>query len=118
MTAPLRVLVTGTRAANWPAEQVVTRALDDAREVAGAVGRTILDVHGARGVDTIAGFWAFAAGDEHERHPAEWERLGKVAGHGRGLCRCRFLGFHGAGCAFATGGAVTTFAAGAASLLP
>ena len=81
MLEPLRVLVTGTRAANWPTEQIVTRALDDAREVAGAVGRTILVVHGgARGVDTIAGFWAVAAGIPCERHPADWQRIGRSAG--------------------------------------
>lgn len=41
-------------------------------------------IHGAaRGVDTLAGEWAFARGVEVEPYPADWAGAGKTAGRER-----------------------------------
>jgi hypothetical protein len=78
---PIRVLVTGSRDVDGRAEAIVLAALEDAQDVGFRANRPMVVVHGAaRGVDTVAGFWAAAVGVEVERYPADWERQGKRAG--------------------------------------
>ncbi|MGW8326511.1 SLOG family protein [Streptomyces sp. NPDC055897] len=87
MTAPYRVLVTGSR--NWPDERVVRRELARAWHES---GRPIVVVHGAceAGADQHAAQWvrdcaaALLGGVSAERHPADWGR-----GHSAGLARNR-----------------------------
>jgi hypothetical protein len=78
MMSSFRVLVTGSREIDAPAEALVCAALELAwLEAAGDV--TI--VHGAaRGVDTVAQFWAVGTGVPVERHAAAWNDLGGRAG--------------------------------------
>lgn len=79
----IRILVTGSRHVDAAAEQLVPAALDEAYGPLYELGHDVVIVHGAaRGVDTIAGFWA-PPEVRIERHPAEWERLGRGAGHAR-----------------------------------
>ena len=85
MTAPYRVLVTGSR--YWPAPQVVHDALDEAFSY--APRRPFVLVHGAcrHGADEHARLWAVAAAVTcaviEEPHPADWFRLGNSAGPAR-----------------------------------
>jgi hypothetical protein len=75
----IRILVTGSREVDAAAERIVCAALAQAVIDAARVDRDIVIVHGAaRGVDTVASFWAPPL--RVERHPADWERYGKQAG--------------------------------------
>lgn len=82
MTAPYRVIVTGSR--YWPTPQTVHNALDDA--YLDATSRPFIVVHGDchTGADRHAHLWAIAAAATcnviEEPHPADWARLGKAAG--------------------------------------
>lgn len=78
----MRVLVTGSR--NWTDRKAIEDELDYLYY--DFPFRHLTVVHGgARGADTIAAEWAAARGSHvtAERHPAEWERHGKSAGHRR-----------------------------------
>lgn len=80
----IRILVTGSREVDAAAERIVMAALADAVITAARVDRDIVIVHGgARGVDTVAAFWAPPI--PAERHPADWEGEGKRAGVTRNL---------------------------------
>lgn len=82
MTAPYRVLVTGSR--YWPDPQAVRQALDDA--YADATSRPFILIHGdcATGADRHAHLWAVQAAATcnviEEAHPADWRTHGKAAG--------------------------------------
>jgi hypothetical protein len=77
----IRILITGSREVDGPAEVLISDVLAEVIKVAGP-GATI--VHGgARGVDTVASFWAVATGLQHEPHRADWDAHGKGAGHMR-----------------------------------
>ncbi|MDT0381401.1 DUF2493 domain-containing protein [Streptomyces sp. DSM 42041] len=85
MTAPYRVLVTGSR--DWDSDERVWAALNDTRDEALITGRHLVVVHGAcpRGADAHAARWCttatqFANGVTEERHPADWDRHGRAAG--------------------------------------
>ena len=91
MTAPFRVLVTGSR--DWPTPDVVWSALNDTRLEALAAGRPLVVVHGAcpRGADQHAAAWAaiarqFTAGVVEEQHPADW-RPGGILDRSAGFRR-------------------------------
>lgn len=73
MSAPLRVLVTGSRA--WPDASAIETALLDCWHDALQLGAPgIVVVHGAaRGADRMAGQWAARAGLPWEAIPADWE---------------------------------------------
>ena len=80
----IRILVTGSREVDAVAERIVMAALADAVITAARVDRDIVIVHGgARGVDTVAAFWAPPI--LTERHPANWDVYGKRAGIVRNL---------------------------------
>ena len=73
---PARVIVTGDR--NWAcrelAEMIVSRLL-------ARFGPGLIIVHGdAAGVDAAFAAACDELGVEQERHPADWDRLGKRAG--------------------------------------
>lgn len=72
--APLRVLVTGSRA--WPDRPAVETALLDAWHDALQLGAPgIVVVHGgAAGADRMAGQWAARAGVAWESVPTGWDR--------------------------------------------
>jgi len=77
----VRILVTGSRDIDGVAESIVVAALEQAQDDAFRAHRCSTIVHGgARGVDTIASFWALAGGLDAESYPADWERYGKRAG--------------------------------------
>jgi hypothetical protein len=85
MSAPYRVLVTGSR--DWPTPNAVWAALNDARFEAVLSGRPLVVVHGAcpNGADTHASQWAeiaaqFTRSVTEEAHPANWQINGKQAG--------------------------------------
>ncbi|MFF3151860.1 SLOG family protein [Streptomyces sp. NPDC057910] len=86
MTAPYRVLVTGSR--NWPDERVVRRELARAWHESGG---PIIVVHGAcdAGADQHAAQWvrdcqaALLGGVADEPHPANWKRAPRGAGLAR-----------------------------------
>ncbi|MEU1663633.1 DUF2493 domain-containing protein [Streptomyces sparsogenes] len=79
MSAPYRVLVTGSR--DWEDQATVWQALADAvRDI--PADCEIVIVHGAcpHGADTMADQWATKYGATIERHPANWRINGKRAG--------------------------------------
>lgn len=89
--APFRMLVTGSR--TWTDADLIGERLHDVADNQ-ARGRDLVIVHGAcpRGADAIAA--AFCASEAEgferegralieERHPADWDRLGKRAGFER-----------------------------------
>ncbi|MFI8191415.1 SLOG family protein [Streptomyces sp. NPDC085946] len=91
MTAPFRVLVTGSR--DWPSPSVVWAALNDVRADLLVSGRPLVVVHGAcpTGADTQAAQWAAVAGQfttsvQEEAHPANW-RPGGVLDRSAGFRR-------------------------------
>jgi hypothetical protein len=81
MTAPYRILVTGSR--DWEDLTLICSAL--AAAAAGTPDEQIVLIHGAcpTGADRMAA--AFAGGKDWgiERHPADWDRYGKSAGFRR-----------------------------------
>lgn len=82
MTAPFRVLVTGSR--TWTDVLVVRRAIE---RVYLSKPRPLVVVHGAcpEGADRIADDWVCGGDDTVwvERYPADWKRLRKRAGFER-----------------------------------
>ena len=80
MTAPYRILVTGSR--DWDDEQELRYALIHA---ATPYLPSVTVVHGAcpTGADAMAGEWASNMAVAVEEHPADWERFGKAAGFRR-----------------------------------
>ncbi|MGW5852116.1 SLOG family protein [Streptomyces sp. NPDC055254] len=80
MTAPYRILVTGSR--DWPTPEVITAALDEEYALTPA-DRDVILVHGGcpTGADAIAHTWA-------GKHPAisidiflaQWDTQGRAAG--------------------------------------
>lgn len=77
----IRILVTGSR--DWPDREAVSQVLNETAEQYGRI--TV--VHGAcpSGADLYACQWVTAmrvirSGHTEEKHPADWERLGKHAG--------------------------------------
>jgi hypothetical protein len=85
VTAPYRVLVTGSR--DWDDEGAIAKPLTNLLAATAFVGDTLVLVHGAcpRGADAMANAWAEwhrsrGAHIEIERHPADWEQHGKRAG--------------------------------------
>lgn len=85
----MRVLVTGSR--TWDRPEAVWQVLDIiAKEAAAVDDSEMVVVHGAcpKGADVAAEWWVTRqswAGIRvrAERHPADWERYGKSAGHRR-----------------------------------
>ena len=83
----MRILVTGSR--DWPDRDAIWTALDALAEAARSVGEPVSVVHGcARGADTFADQWARARQLEGwpihiDRHPADWGKHGRRAGHVR-----------------------------------
>lgn len=81
----MKVLVTGSR--SWDDEQTIREALDAVASSAEAAGYPrIVVVHGAcpKGADAIADAWVRAHPTATaERHPAMWNRHGKIAGRAR-----------------------------------
>ncbi len=76
-----RVLVTGSR--DWPDPAAVHDALDFVAAEYGHQGLVVVHGHCPTGADAHADAWAHAnasTGVAVERHPADWERLGKRAG--------------------------------------
>lgn len=74
----MRVLVCGGR--DFTSRAAAYAALDRAN----AKRRIVLVIHGgARGADTIAGDWARARGIPVRVFLADWETLGRFAGHAR-----------------------------------
>ncbi|GGW15803.1 hypothetical protein GCM10018980_51480 [Streptomyces capoamus] len=85
MTAPYRILVTGSR--TWTDVGAIQKALAKAVEAIPA-DRQIIVVHGAcpNGADAIADQWARQYGATVERHPANWRPNGvldRAAGYRR-----------------------------------
>lgn len=92
MTAPFRILVTGSR--DWDDRLTIYRALNSVCEAADLLyppdqyGNTLPDpskfvvVHGAcpTGADRIADDWCVGNFFLAEEHPADWETHGKAAG--------------------------------------
>ncbi|MFC4245121.1 DUF2493 domain-containing protein [Gryllotalpicola reticulitermitis] len=82
--APVRILVTGSR--ELTDRELVRAALNAAvrdLRAAGHLGPVVV-VHGdARGADRIARDLARSARVADEAHPADWDGLGKSAGHTR-----------------------------------
>lgn len=79
MTAPYRILVTGSR--DWEDQDAVYRALADVvREL--PADREITVIHGAcpTGADHMAHEWARGFGCTIEAHPANWVKHGRRAG--------------------------------------
>lgn len=77
MTATRRILVTGSR--SWVDVETIRAAL----AAAGCRGAVLVSGACPRGADAIAeGIWT-AWGMPVERHPADWQRLGKRAGFER-----------------------------------
>lgn len=78
---PFRLLVTGGR--NWSDRDAIYEALDAVDDELDDwyAGRIVL-VHGAcpTGADKLADDWATERGTPVERYPAEWDRLGTMAG--------------------------------------
>ena len=73
----MRVLVCGSRNWNKPVT-IATRIIKLPKG-------TIVIEGGARGVDTIAEFWAKELGYKVEVYPAKWEKYGKSAGFKRNI---------------------------------
>jgi SLOG family YspA-like protein len=82
VTAPYRILVTGSRA--WDAEGTLRQALIAARMAVVPEDDDLIVVHGAcpAGADAMADTWAKDYGFQAERHPADWS-----AGKGAGFIR-------------------------------
>jgi hypothetical protein len=80
MTAPYRILVTGSR--DWDDEEELRLAL-----IKAAVPHlpSVMVVHGAcpTGADAMAAEWAANYGLRAEAHPADWDQFGKAAGFRR-----------------------------------
>lgn len=80
MTAPYRILVTGSR--DWDDEEELRLAL-----IKAAVPHlpSVMVVHGAcpTGADAMAAEWAANYGLRAEAHPADWDLFGKAAGFRR-----------------------------------
>lgn len=83
MTAPYRILVTGSR--DWDAPEVVAYQIGLAVGEALRQQRPAVIVHGAcpSGGDAMADRIARDYSHQVERHPADWDRWGKPAGFRR-----------------------------------
>jgi hypothetical protein len=79
---PVRVLVTGSR--DWPCPETVVKALIEAWMVK-EPGDDFIIVHGhcPKGADAAADRFARHMEWPVERHPADWDRYGKIAGFRR-----------------------------------
>jgi hypothetical protein len=77
MTAPYRILVTGSR--DWDDPKVIYRALGEARGDT-PHDRVVLVHGGARGADAMAARYAEAMDWGVEACEADWQRHGKAAG--------------------------------------
>jgi hypothetical protein len=82
MTAPFRVLVTGSR--DWDDDPLLCITLAMVVQEAPAGARPVI-VHGAcpRGADNTADIWARNHQLAIERHRADWSRHGRAAGFRR-----------------------------------
>lgn len=84
MTAPVRILVTGSRQTTPEDDRHVWATLDRICAPVLAAGRPVVIVQGEchkGGVDLAARRWAEATpGAESEGHPADWNTHGKAAG--------------------------------------
>lgn len=80
MCSPYRVLVTGSR--TWDDVTTIAQVLDGLHA---QHGDRLIIVHGAcpDGADDLADLWCTASNVPAERHPADWARHGKSAGHRR-----------------------------------
>lgn len=79
---PARVLVTGSR--GWTDLVSIRNALAAAISDLGVSPSMVTVVHGAApGADSLAGSTAWDLGMFVERHPADWQRHGRSAGHVR-----------------------------------
>lgn len=94
MTAPFRVLVTGSR--SWLGVHKIAGQLDLIPWRSDASGRLVVVVHGdcPTGADRIARDWAERRNAdgwrvEHEPHPADWNSLGRGAGFARNAAMVR-----------------------------
>jgi len=82
MKQPFYVCITGGR--DYNDYNTVCRALAHVRRHSVPNGhwtRMVLVVGGAKGADTLAEQWARRNGIAYLRVPAEWDELGKAAGH-------------------------------------
>lgn len=79
MSAPYRILVTGSR--DWDDTHRIWLELGNAVSTV-EIDRELVIVHGdcLRGADAIADQWARKYGATIERHPANWQLNGKRAG--------------------------------------
>lgn len=76
----MRIVVSGSR--DYPNKEQVLDWLE--RNVSPFTNDTVV-VGGARGVDRWAQTWAEDSGIPVDVYPAEWDRLGKVAGYVRNV---------------------------------
>lgn len=79
MTAPHRVLVTGSR--SWKDYRTIHRALDTL--LAAHPGMVLVSGACAQGADAIAERWAALHSIPNDRHPAKWATEGRGAGLAR-----------------------------------
>lgn len=79
MSAPYRILVTGSR--DWTDQHAVWAALADAARPVAPEQKLVI-VHGAcpTGADAMADEWARSYGAAIEAHPANWAKYGRRAG--------------------------------------
>lgn len=79
MSAPYRILITGSR--TWTDRDAVWQALADITSTI-PPDREIVVVHGAcpTGADAHAHNWALRYGIAVEQHPANWRQYGRAAG--------------------------------------
>lgn len=82
-----RLLITGSR--DWPEADAhwILRHLDAAFGQILLAGLDFVVVHGdcPTGVDYYADFWCWQSGVKPERHPADWNKLGRSAGFRRNI---------------------------------
>lgn len=79
----MRIIVAGSR--DWVDVALVERVLNEYFMHCARSSTHITIVHGAcpTGADAMADAWALRRGIRVERHPAEWNRLGRSAGPAR-----------------------------------
>lgn len=81
MTAPYRVLVTGSR--TWKDHRLIQRVLDQG--LAAHPGMVLVSGACAQGADAIAERWAAMRHVPNERYPARWATEGRGAGFARNV---------------------------------